>query len=433
MEKILEQAKALQAELVERRRDLHMHPETGWTEFRTASMVIKELQALGYEVSYGDDVIVEAEMMGLPSEDVLEKAMERAINDGADPKLVEAMSGGKTAVMGVMRFANPGKTIGMRFDMDCNDVGEDQSPEHLPAKEGFCSKYPNAMHACGHDGHVSVGLAVAKLVAENKESMSGAFKIYFQPAEEGVRGARAMVAKGIVDDVDYFFGGHIGFKADKENSLICVTGGLLATTKLDANFKGRSSHAGLAPQDGKNALLASAAASVALHSISRHGAGASRINVGVLQAGTGRNVLPDVAVMKLETRGANTEINEYMVTEAKRMINAASMMYNTEVVISEAGGAPACEVDMELGAEVGKIAKATGIYEEVIPFVDFGGSEDCSYFMERVQQKGGRAIYMGYGTSIKAGHHNKSFDFDESCMWETVGFLTKVVEEFGKK
>ena len=74
--------------------------------------------------------------------------------------------------------------------------------------------------------------------------------------------------------------------------------------------------------------------------------GASRINVGVLQAGTGRNVLPDVGLIKMETRGANTEINEFMVTEARRMIKASADMYNVDVTVSEAGGAPACVADM---------------------------------------------------------------------------------------
>ena len=181
---------------------------------------------------------------------------------------------------------------------------------HRPFKEGFNSLHHNEMHACGHDGHVTVGLAVAKLIADNKDSMAGTIKLVFQPAEEGVRGARAMVAKGIVDDADYMFGGHIGFKATVSGTIVCLTGGLLATTKLDAHFKGMSSHAGAAPEEGRNALLAAAAASVAMHSISRHGQGASRINVGVLQAGTGRNVLPDVALIKMETRGANSVRSE---------------------------------------------------------------------------------------------------------------------------
>ena len=77
MQKIWQEAEALQPELVKRRRDLHRHPETGWTEFRTASMVIKELQALGYDVYMGDDALEESEMMGLPGAEVLEQAMRR--------------------------------------------------------------------------------------------------------------------------------------------------------------------------------------------------------------------------------------------------------------------------------------------------------------------------------------------------------------------
>lgn len=89
----------------------------------------------------------------------------------------------------------------------------------------------------------------------------------------------------------------------------------------------------------------------------------------------------------METRGANTEINEFMVSEARRMIQASAAMYNVETVISEAGGAPACVADHELGAEIKALAEATGGFGEVIDYMDLGGSEDCSYFMERVQQK----------------------------------------------
>ena len=127
MQKIWQEAEAMQPELVERRRDLHRHPETGWTEFRTAAMVVKELQALGYDVYMGSDALVEAEMMGLPNNEVLEKAMARAVSEGADAALVEKMRGGKTGVVGVMKLAKPGKTVAFRVDMDCNDV-EDRRP-----------------------------------------------------------------------------------------------------------------------------------------------------------------------------------------------------------------------------------------------------------------------------------------------------------------
>lgn len=433
MQKIWQEAQEMQEEFIKRRRDLHCHPETGWTEFRTAAMVASELQALGFDIYMGDEALVAEEMMGLPSKEVLEESMARAISEGADPQLVEKMRGGKTGIVGVLKLAKPGKTVAFRVDMDCNDVDEDSDSSHRPYEAGFRSKRTKAMHACGHDGHVTIGLGLAKMLVKHKDELAGTIKLIFQPAEEGVRGARAMVAKGIVDDVDYMFGGHIGFKATESDSLVCLTGGFLATTKLDAHFKGASSHAGAAPEEGRNALLAAAAASVALHSISRHGQGASRINVGVLQAGTGRNVLPDVGLIKMETRGANTEINNFMMSEAKRMLKASADMYNVDVTITEAGGAPACVADHKLGAEIKTLAEEVSTYSKIIDYMDLGGSEDCSYFMERVQQKGGQAAYLMYGSKIAAGHHNSHFDFDESCLYKAVAMLTELALKYTNK
>ena len=433
MEKIWQEAEAMQGELVEARRDLHRHPESAWTEFRTAAKVASTLEALGYEVLCGAEVVKEEAMMGVPGEDVLAKAMQRALEEGAEPKWVEKMAGGKTGVVGIMKFAKPGNIVGLRFDMDSNEVEEAIDANHRPVSENFRSLHEGLMHACGHDGHVTVGLAVAKLIAQHKDEMSGTIKIIFQPGEEGVRGAKAMVASGIADDVQYFLSGHIGFNANRDGMLACMTDGFLATTKLDAFFKGKSSHAGAAPEEGRNALLAAAAASISLHSISRHGKGVSRINVGVLDAGTGRNVLPDRAVIKLETRGGNTEINDFMVSEAKRMIKASADLYNVEVKIEEVGGAPSCSLDEEMGEEVYRIASASNQFKEVVPKVNLGASEDCSYFMERVQQLGGKAVYMMYGSSLKAGHHNSSFDFNEDCLSKSVGLITVLAKHFGEK
>ena len=433
MATIWQQAEELKDEMVERRRDLHRHPETGWTEFRTASMIIGELKKLGYDVKFGADVIDEKSMMGVPSEAELADYMQRAISEGANPELVKKMAGGKTGIVATLKTDKPGKTVAFRFDMDCNDVEEERCDEHRPAKEGFASEHKKAMHACGHDGHVTIGLSAAKLLAANKARLAGTVKLIFQPAEEGVRGAFAMMNAGVVDDVDYLFGGHIGFKATTDNCLVTMTDGFLATTKLDAEFTGVSAHAGAAPEQGKNALLAAAQAAISLNTIPRHSKGSSRINVGVLNAGTGRNVVPDIAAIKLETRGATTEIDEYMVTEAKRILNACAAMYDVKVKITMAGAAPACFADKELGHEVAELIEEKCHYDEVVEYVDMGGSEDCGYFMERVQQHGGRALYMMYGTKIAAGHHNSHFDFNEDCLWKAAATVTEIAVHFSNK
>ena len=433
MEKFFVQSEQMQQDIIARRRDLHKHAESAWTEFRTASIVAKELKKLGYEVLVGDEVLVAEEMMGVPSAEVLKQCQERAISEGADAELVARMSGGKTGVMGIMKFEKPGKTVAFRMDMDANDVQETDDAAHFPNKNGFASVHANVMHACGHDGHTSTGLALAKLIADNKEDFAGTIKLIFQPAEEGVRGARAMVAKGIVDDVDYFFGMHLGFNANRDNTFICMTDDFLATSKVDAKFTGLSAHAGVAPHNGKNALLAAAQACISLHTIARHGKGVTRINVGVVNAGTGRNVLPDVAEIKFETRGADTEINDFMYKEAVRMVEAAAMMYDVKVEMTEMGGAPSCRPDRDFCEEIQKVIISTGKFEKVIPEVGLGASEDCTYFMDRVQSVGGKAIYMMCGASYIAGHHNSKFDFNEKNLVNAAASLATLAQVFSNK
>ena len=417
--------------LKQHRRNLHTYPETAWTEFQTTWYIYQQLMTLPFKLRLGKEILNEAFVLNRDEEEV-KSSTKRALNNGVPKEFIHILDE-FTGVMATFETHKSGPTFVLRFDIDALSITEDDSADHNSGKNGFISCNPGAMHACGHDGHTAMGLTVAKILAQIKEQLHGTIKLIFQPAEEGVRGARAMVAKGIVDDVDYMFGGHIGFKATKSDSLVCLTGGFLATTKLDASFKGESSHAGAAPERGRNALLAAAASCIALHSISRHGQGASRINVGVLQAGTGRNVLPDVGLIKMETRGANTEINEFMVTEARRMIKASADMYNVDVTVSEAGGAPACVADHELGAEIKALAEACGQYGQVVDYMDLGGSEDCSYFMERVQQNGGRAAYLMYGTEIAAGHHNSCFDFDEKCLYKAVAMLTELAIAYTNK
>ncbi|WP_312202578.1 M20/M25/M40 family metallo-hydrolase, partial [Anaerospora hongkongensis] len=199
---ILELVKTKKEQLVSRRRDIHKHAEAAWTEFRTASIVAETLTRLGYQVSVGEEVIEAEVMMGVPSEQELLNHQERAIAQGADPQWVAKMQGGKTGVMGVLHFAQPGPVVAFRFDMDANDVLEATADEHRPWREGFASVNSGAMHACGHDGHTSIGLTLAEVLAEAKQQLAGTVKLIFQPAEEGVRGAKAMVSRGIVDDVD---------------------------------------------------------------------------------------------------------------------------------------------------------------------------------------------------------------------------------------
>nr|WP_304149834.1 amidohydrolase [Mitsuokella multacida] len=429
-QEIKDMAEHLYPEMVKRRRDLHRHPEAGWTEFRTASMVIHELEALGYEVHFGKEVIDGSQQMGLPDKEVLASCMERAVEEGADENLVAAMAGGKTGVVGILHTGRPGKTVALRFDMDCNEVEEASDEKHRPYREGFFSLHPGCMHACGHDGHTTAGLAIAKILSSLKDELVGTIKFIFQPAEEGVRGARAMVTKGIIDDADYLLGAHlmmppVGF-------LGYDVRGFLATTKFDADFTGVPAHAGGTPECGKNALLAAANAAINIQGITRHSKGVTRINVGVLNAGTGRNVIPAHAHMEVETRGATTEVNDFVQKRAEEILKGAAMMYDVKVQFIQTGGAASGNNSPELSQRVKKTAERLGIFNRLEKVHDIGGSEDCSYFMERVQKHGGQAAYLVIGGSLAAVNHNNYFDFDEWALVLEVQLLSTVVCELVK-
>lgn len=427
---VFEQATALTQRLIGWRRDFHRYPETAWTEFRTATLIADELTRLGYAVEVGAAVINETAMMGVPAADVLERHMQRAVAQGANPVQIEAMRGGKTGVVATLRGNRPGPVLALRFDIDANEATEAQDEQHRPWREGFASCNDGAMHACGHDAHAAIGLGVATLLASCSASFGGTLKLVFQPAEEGVRGAKAMVEAGVVDDVDWLLGMHIGFLADREGLLICGTDGFLATTKLDALFRGIPAHAGAAPQEGRNALLAAANAALNLHAISRHGDGVSRINVGVLEAGKGRNVIAERAVLKLETRGATSEIDRYMRTEALRLIQGAAQMYGVSVAVEEVGGAAGGKSDAAVMTRLRQAALHHELFDDVQDFGSLGASEDFTCFLERVQQRGGQGGYAMIGIDRAAGHHDGRFDFQETVLARATALLAIAALDF---
>lgn len=427
--KIADLASGLEEKTIARRRDFHRYAEVGWTEFRTASIVAEELSTLGYEILIGDEVIDNANMMGVPTVAELKKHAQRAIEQGANPKWVNKMEGGKTGVVGILNFGKPGPTIALRFDLDANDANEAEADSHRPYCEKFTSVNKGAMHACGHDGHAAVGLAIAEILFEIKDNLRGKVKLIFQPAEEGVRGAKAMVAKGIVDDVDYLLGMHFGFQLKKTGQIACNVKGFLATSKYDAEFTGVPAHAGAAPEVGRNALLAAATAVLNLHAIPRHSKGTSRINVGIMQAGSGRNVIPSKAIIKFETRGGTSAINKFMANEAFRILNSAASMHGVEAAINEMGGAAGCSSSQQLATRLTEVAARINTFNEIVPECDFGASEDCSYFMERVQEHGGQAAYTLIGAGLAAGHHDSRFDFDEKALGMAVRFVSTAATE----
>ena len=414
-EKIIEGAEALEKDLIATRRDFHKHAETGWFEMRTSSLIARRLTDLGYEVLVGEAVCDKDARMGVPPEEKLAEHYEKAAAWGADPEFLPATKGGMTGVIGILRCGE-GPTVALRFDIDALGVIESEEADHLPQKEGFASINPGAMHACGHDGHATIGLGVAKVLMDIKNELHGTVKLIFQPAEEGVRGAKSIVAKGHLDGVDYFIGNHLmNYSADPTAQIIGGTKDSLATCKYDVVFRGLAAHAGGAPHLGKNALQAAAAAVLNLYAIPRHGRGSSRINVGTLHAGSGRNVIADEAKMEIEVRGATTEINDYMCKKAENVLRCCAEMYGCEMEIRLMGAAQTVVPDHEMAARLADSSRRVGL-KVVDGVVSVGGSEDISYMTNRVMEQGGHATMFRTLTPCPAPAHNRKYDFREDAL-----------------
>lgn len=411
-------------QLINIRRQLHQNPEEGWSEFTTTAFLVTTLRGYGYDVLLGRKVIDPEACLGR-EESVVKAGLERARRNGVSEELLAEMEE-LTGCVAVLDTGRPGPTLAIRFDIDCVPVTECTDEPHVPAKEGFISKNPGFMHACGHDAHMSMGLAVAHWVMDNKDKLSGKIKILFQPAEEGVRGAAGMAANGVLDDCDYFLGSHVAMSA-KSGEIATNLYGYLCTTKLDVTFHGKPAHAGACPQDGRNALTAAANATVQMMGISRHSGGMTRINVGQLIAGEGRNVIPSKAVMKLEVRGETGEINQYMVDQVTNICKGVALGFGVTYEMRKMGEAVDLTADQELVDILNAAGRATPGITVVDKALNFGGSEDATILARRVQAHGGKAAFFLWGSDRPSGHHTATFDIKESDLDPALEVWTHII------
>lgn len=405
----------LKAALVAWRRELHRFPELRWQEIRTCSMIANHLEHLGYEVIAGKPAFDAASRMGLPSREVLDAAYERAICQGADPKWAQQLRDGFTGVIGILRCGE-GPTLAMRFDVDALPIKETENEDHLPNKLGFRSENPGLMHACGHDAHIVFGMGTAQVLSALKAHLHGTVKLIFQPAEEGVQGARAMVAKGHLDDVDYLLGAHVTENDGLGSEVTPGSAGFLATTKDNVTFRGVAAHSGASPETGSNAILAAATAILNLHAISRHSQGATRVNVGVVQAGTCRNVIADEAKLEMEVRGETTEINEFMHDRALQVLKSAAQMHGCTLEIETVGASEAFTCSEQTMDRVYDVGRKLGMTVSESRIQHGGGSEDFSLMLNRVQSLGGQGTFMRIRADMNAALHHRDFDIGEDIL-----------------
>lgn len=411
-------------ELVEWRRDVHRYPEVGWGEFMATAKIASFFEKLGFDVRVGREFINPEYVLGRNREEVWQYE-QMAIEAGIDRKLLTRM-GGLTGCIAVFDTGRPGQNYGLRVELDAIKMTEPEDPDHLPFKEGFASVHRGAMHACAHDGHQAVACELARFIIANKARLGGRYTFVFQPGEEGSRGASPIVKSGAVDDIDVMLHGHIATERPL-GTVFAAPQKFFCTTKLDFKFTGQQSHAGMLPQTGRNALLAAANTSLLLMALPRHSDGSTRVNVGRLIAGEGRNVVASHALMEVEVRGANERINAELAREAVRRAQGAALSFGVECEYTVMGEASDFVPDESITQMITVCARRARFVEEVEPKVSLNTSDDVTLMMRRVQSHGGRAGYFVVGGAIAEESEHSALDFDERALVTLYDVYTNMI------
>ena len=351
------------------RRDLHQHPELGFLETRTSALVADRLKGLGYEVTTGV---------------------------------------GRTGVVAVK--AGRGRCVMLRADMDALPVDE---ANDVPYK----SRHPGQMHACGHDGHVAIGLEVARRLA--RLSLPGGVKFAFQPAEEISSGAEAMIRDGVLDAprVEAAFGIHL-WNDLPAGTIAIMPGPVMASVdEFEITILGRGGHAA-APHQTIDPVLIAAHVVTGLQSLiarRRNPFEEGVLSITQVSAGHAFNVIPGRADLRGTVRtfgGKFWEEAQRLVEEATRGI-AGAFGASAEIRYRRLSGPLVNEETMTalmkgVGEEiVGK--------ERVIGGVRTMGGEDMSYFLRKVP---GCFAFVGSAPPGKTAspHHSPTFDIDEDAL-----------------
>src|SRR5438067_806320 len=289
----------LAAELIALRRKLHEHPELAFEEHETAKAVTAFLGRLGIKFRTGI---------------------------------------GKTGVVALIEGAKPGPTIGIRADMDALPIHEETG---LP----FASKVPGKMHACGHDVHTVIALGVAAALTEMKSELKGRVKLIFQPAEETLSGAQAMIADGVLEDpkMDVVLGYH-NWPAVEAGKVGYNTEAVMSSADaFDITLKGREGH-GAHPHMGIDALAAGAYLVAQLQTIVScevKPLSPAVLTVGEFHAGTARNIIAGAAQLKGIVRTMEAGVSAQIEAAMRRMLEGIKAGMRVEYTLDWKRVAPA--------------------------------------------------------------------------------------------
>lgn len=413
--------------LISLRRKIHKYPEPGWCEYKTAALVIKELQNLKYKVLYGEELSKKDTKLGLEPKDISDMFFARAEEDESiDRDILEKIKDSNTAVIGILECSK-GPTRLFRFDMDALKLEETNTDNHLPYKEGFTSENKNYMHACGHDAHTAIGIFVARELAQLKNEITGRIILLFQPAEEGLRGAESLLHHSIFSEIDYGYGFHL-WSHMKTGKIICATNGQLSSTKFNLKIYGKASHAGLNPEEGINALQCAGEVIYKLYQVYNSYKNKVKFNIGKIKGGESRNIICPFVELELETRADDSIKDENFYRKCTRIIEDITIKHKCEYEIITKGYAESANSDESLAAEVKDAACKIPFFDDIVDQEQAkGNSEDFTNIMREIQRNNKQATYIGIGASLNAGgHHTSDFDINEKCLAPVVDLIKQI-------
>ena len=352
---------------------LHAMPEVGFQEKNTSAFVVETLRQVGFEVATG---IAE------------------------------------TGVVGTLKGKHSGPVLGIRADMD--------------ALSHTVNGLPRTIHSCGHDAHMTMVLGLAK-IAGSRSLERGSLKLIFQPAEEGLFGARKMIEHGVIDDVDHLLGIHL--RPAQEAALGQATPALFhgSSYHLEAVLKGVSAH-GARPHLGINVIDAAAAVVNAINAIRidptvPHSAKVTRLFAG----GSATNIIPDKAELALDLRCQTNPLMRELIDKATSAVETAAATVGAEAEIVIKGGVVAAEYNDEMIALAREAIVATlGEQGLLAPIVSPGADDFHFYAQHKPSLKAG---FIGLGCNLLPGLHHPEMHFDHSAMQDGINILTRMVEK----
>jgi len=320
---------------------------------------------------------------------------------------------GKTGVVGLLRGKQAGRTIMYRSDMDALPIKEQNEVDYVSQNDG-------KMHACGHDGHISIALHIAKILAQHRDELKGTIKFVFQPAEEGAGGAELMVSEGVLENptVDAAIGLHI-WNYLSTGKVAFRPGPLMGSTDMfTITIKGRSAH-GAVPQDGIDTILVSSHIVTALQSIiSREISPLTPavLTIGTINGGDAFNIISDKVEMSGTVRTLDPEIRKFIPKRMEETIKGICGGFRADYKFNYLNRHPVVVNDEAMTRLVTGVAKEVVGEKNVIIAEQTMVGEDMSFYLQQVP---GCFFFLGGANKAKGldyPHHNPRFNFDESCL-----------------